>query len=172
MTQLARLKPYNERKGHLARVYMIDGARFYEERGWYEVTDDMADQLRELHQDHYNLDSEYLFDVVSPEDAQKIDERETKAQQNARATARQPAEVGGIRRRSPVNNAGPDSEEILGGDTTLRTRGGDTTTADLLKPVGDGDADEDVGRLTDIGRRDRAERGEDAAGEPKHRRKK
>lgn len=161
-TFLVRLKPYNEKKGHRTRVYMVDGLRFYEERGWYEVTPAIADSLRELRQDHYDLETPYLFDVVTPDQAEKIDEREALGKIEAKASARRPEKLPRTRVAQvlPANNAGP-LDEITGGDTT---------TADILGRSAtvndDEDAVDDSGRLTSVGRV------EGAAPGPKTRRRK
>ena len=91
MPFLARLKPLNERKGHKVKLYMIAGARFYVERGWYEVDDALADKLRDLHQDHYDLESPMLFDVCTEEEALRLEQSERAAAATARATVAQPA---------------------------------------------------------------------------------
>lgn len=88
---LARLKPLNERKGHKVKLYMIAGLRFYVERGWYEVSDEIAEKLRGLHQDHYDLESPLLFDVVTPAEAETMERSERAAAATTRATVQQPA---------------------------------------------------------------------------------
>lgn len=108
MALLARLKPYNVRKGHTTRIYSIDGTRFYEERGWYEVSDDLGDKLRDLHQDHYDLDSPDLFDVCTQEEAEELERREAK-QVEVKSTARRPVNVTG--RRSAAAVSGRESRE-------------------------------------------------------------
>ena len=178
MSLLARLKPFNERKGHLARTYTIDGNRFFVERGWYEVPDDLGLKLRDLHQDHYNPDSPFLFDVCTPSQAQALDDKEN-AVVETKASARRPARIERSRsgERLPINNAG----EGEGGDTTTgdvarrpqpsgerlpinnagEGEGGDTTTGDvaarpaMLDPDPDGkelDEDDDEGRALEVGR--------------------
>lgn len=159
MTQLARLKPYNERKGYLTRIYSIDSQRFLSEKGWYEVSDTLAEKLKDLHQDHYNEESPLLFDVASEEEAEKIDQKETETEVAARATARSPQK---LRTRQstqvwPANNAG--------GVAGLPTGTGDLTTVDLtagrvLDTPGIDHQDEDEFH-TDLGR----------TGEPKTRKK-
>lgn len=126
MTTLARLKPHNAKKGHTTRVYMIAGRRFLEDKGWYEVPDALASALKDLHQNHYDDESPFLFDVASEEDAEKLDLKEEEARQNARASARNPQRFKGKQRTQvyPTNNAGglaglPDS----------------FSTADLYNPI-------------------------------------
>lgn len=129
MTLLARLKPYNEKRNQLTRTYMIDGARFYVDRGWYEVPDALGEKLRDLHQDHYDPDSPFLFDVGTPEEAQAIEDRETRqAEEALRATARNPAILGEGRRRSTAIAAANAQKLSNQGEPG---RGGDVTTAEF-----------------------------------------
>ena len=146
MTMLVRLKPYNERKGHKTRVYMIGGERFVQSRNWYEVPDDFAAKLKDLHQDHYDEDSADLFDVVTQEEADKIDAKEAEALVNAKATARQPQKLRNRARVPQVtNNAG--SIDSVSGDLTSAELNAPTLDAE---PEAEPDAEEftsDVGRV-------------------------
>lgn len=156
MTLLARLKPFNEKKGYLTKIYMIDGYRFLADKGWYEVTDEFGATLKELHQSHYDEESPLLFDVASPDDAEKLEEKEKQAAIDAKSTARQPQKFTGKQRTQalPVNNAGG-----------IAGIPGDLTTEDLYKPIhgnapvgGPGPASDpesdqnDADALSDIGR--------------------
>lgn len=162
---LARLKPFNEKKGYRTRTYMIDGARFYVERGWYEVPVSLGEKLKELHQDHYDEDSPALFDVATQKEAEAIDRREKQAVINAKASARRPAQV--VRTRLPI---GPLPTNNTGGIEAL-PEGGDFTTEDisssdsedgetgeeqkLLDPNPDGSGDDEEpndGRIKEIGK--------------------
>lgn len=147
MPFLVRLKPFNEKKGYLVRVYMIEGIRFHEERGWYEVDDALAEKLRELHQDHYDEDSPILFDVCTAKQAEKLDAKAAEVEE-VKASARKPAQV--ARSRSlEATQAGPST-------------GGDMTSADIKtqpKPAApepeeeaDDGGDPDEGRHAEIGR--------------------
>lgn len=145
--KLVRLKPVNEkteRKGYKVRIYSIFGLRFLEERGWYEVSEDIAAQLAELHQEHYDLDSPDLFDVCTPEEAAAIDEKEAEAEAIARSTARKPSQP--IRTRTASSGSG--------GGT------GDMSTADIapdraaLNPPDEDDDDDGGGRIAGLGRVD------------------
>lgn len=149
MTLLARLKPFSERKGYLTRIYSIDGYRFYAERGWYEVSDALGEKLKELHQQHYDEESPYLFDVATEEDATKIDEKESEAVAAAKATARAPQK---LRNRAtqvwPVNNAGGiDGLPETGDLTTLDINAG--KVLDTPPVVSDDESSEtsDIGRV-------------------------
>jgi hypothetical protein len=140
MPYLARLKPLNERKGYKVRVYMFEGARFMVERGWYEVPDDLAVKLRLLHQEHYDLDSPMLFDVCTPEEAERLEESERRVAHTERATVSRPASV----QRATT--------------TTTESSGGDLTSADLkqpatmIDPADEDDEVEDEGRVTEVGK--------------------
>jgi hypothetical protein len=128
MTLLARLKPYNERKGHLTRTYMIDGSRFFVDRGWYEVPDALGEKLRDLHQDHHNEDSPFLFDVGTQAEAERLEQREVEAE--TKATARRPATASGGRRAVAQPSPWPSIPS-----SNSETQG-DITTADIAaKPV-------------------------------------
>lgn len=150
MALLARLKPYNERKGHLTRTYMIDGARFFVDRGWYQVSEDLGAKLRTLHQDHYDEDSPLLFDVCTPAEAEKLERAEQK-QVEEKATPRRPAQVVTRSSRAQVASA-----------TASGNESGDLTSADLksppamLDPDPDGkeleEPDADEGRAVEVGR--------------------
>lgn len=149
MALLARLKPYNVKKGHLTRIYMIDSARFYEERGWYEVPDDLGEKLRGLHQDHYDEDSPDLFDVCTPEQAEALEARELKAVE-VKATAKKALKIPSTRFQDRVREL-----------TTPRDESGDLTSdelkptpATMIDPADDDDdkPDEDEGRAVEVGR--------------------
>lgn len=146
MALLARLKPYNIKKGHLTRIYMIDSARFYEERGWYEVPEDLGGKLRELHQDHYDLDSPFLFDVCTEAEAEALEQREAKVIE-IKSTPKRPSTI--QERVARINSR--DSGES-----------GDLTSAELnapppkmIDPADDDEdekTDEDEGRAVEVGR--------------------
>lgn len=146
MTLLARLKPYNEKKNQLTRTYMIDGARFYEDRGWYEVDDALGEKLRDLHQDHYDEDSPFLFDVATPEEAERLEQKEAKQQaEQLRATSRNPALLGEGRRRVQAQNAAKLSNQGEPGG------GGDLTTAEFSANRGPRVRPTEPGPITNAG---------------------
>ena len=89
--KLARLKPYNEKRGHVVRIYMIAGLRFDVDRGWYEVDDALAEELSKLTQNYDDPESPELFDVVTKEKAEQMEQAEADAEERAKATARRPA---------------------------------------------------------------------------------
>ena len=65
--------------------YMFQGHRFDASGGWYEVPAGTAQQLRELHQDHYDPDSPLIFDVVTRDQAEKLEESERIEEEHASA---------------------------------------------------------------------------------------
>ena len=78
-TLLARLKPYNPRRGHVLRSYTYAGIRFREERGWLRVEKPVADYLRTVHQLPGNPYSPLAFDVCTDDEARALDAAETEA---------------------------------------------------------------------------------------------
>ncbi len=87
--QLVRLKPYNPNRGHKLRRFMTDGIRFDNSKGWYRVSQAMADKLSKIHQDYYDMDSPLAFDVRTQEEALELEERES-MEKERRAAASQP----------------------------------------------------------------------------------
>lgn len=76
MTMLARLKPYNKKKGCLIRRFTVFGVRFQEERGWYKVDDEVAAYLQTVHQDNNDPDSTMAFDVCTQDEAEAMESEE------------------------------------------------------------------------------------------------
>ncbi len=79
--KFARIKPRRlNPKAHKIKTYTVFGIKFQEERGWYEVDDDVAEYLKTIKQTAEGPDSQYSangFDVVDTlEAAQAMDERE------------------------------------------------------------------------------------------------
>lgn len=147
MSMLVRLKPLSERKGHKVQIYTFAGLRFYERQGWYEVEDGIAEQLRNLHQDHYDEETPDLFDVCTREEAQKLDEKERQAAE--RSGVANPAQAVRTRVQKPASTR-RDAESS-----------GDMSTEDLdaqreaqLNPPDDEEDGEPAheGRLAGIGR--------------------
>lgn len=55
MSKLVRLYPYNKRRGWLIRTYLdpalgVRGMKFVGKRGWYEVSDEVAEELADARQ--------------------------------------------------------------------------------------------------------------------------
>ncbi len=84
-----RIKPYNEKKGHRIRRYSVMGVRFEEEMGWYKVPKTVAVQdgrlfnfetyLKQVRVDPDNEDSPLAFDVMTENEARKLDASEKRA---------------------------------------------------------------------------------------------
>lgn len=75
-----RLKPYNQKRGHLTRRHMVYGMRFDESAGWYEVSKAIADKLRGMTRDD-DKDLPELFDVCTIEEARVMERAEKVAAQ-------------------------------------------------------------------------------------------
>lgn len=160
MALLARLKPYNEKKRHLTRVYTIEGARFFGERGWYEVSDALAEKLKVLHQDYHDDDSPMLFDVCTPEQAEKIEEKESEVVET-KASARRPAQAEIRQRVQRLTN--PSESGDMTSDDVKTPKAAEPVNAEpegkeqqMLDPDPEGkelsEDDEDEGRAVAVGR--------------------
>lgn len=152
MALLARLKPFNERKGHLTRTYMVEGARFFVDRGWYEVTNDFGSKLKLLHQDHYDLDSPLLFDVCTAKEAEELEENERKVVE-VKATPRQPAKA---LTRGETNKLQARVRELTSPESGDLTSADVTTPPAMLDPDPEGkeldDSVAEEGRAVEVGR--------------------
>jgi hypothetical protein len=73
---LVRLKPYDQRRGHVLRRYTYAGIKFHEERGWYRVSKEVAGYLKTVHQLPGDTYTPTAFDICTPEEARLIDARE------------------------------------------------------------------------------------------------
>jgi len=112
MAKLVRLKPYDPKKGHVIQRYTAFSIRFEERRGWYKVSDEVANYLSTVHQVPTDEDSPLAFDVCSEEEAQRIEAVEKrKAEERARA-----------------------AEPNVAQPYDVSTKGGDLTTVDLPQP--------------------------------------
>lgn len=112
MSQLSeyrvRLKPYDPKKGHKIRQYMVFGIRFEESKGWYRVPAvfirynnenepesqiDVVDYLRQVRQDNDDPDSPLAFDVCTPAEAKALDDAVKAAKARAVASAENPRPI-------------------------------------------------------------------------------
>lgn len=82
---LVRLKPYEPRRGHVLRRYVVNGVKFHEERGWYRVGKELADYLRTVRQVEHDPYAQPAFDVCTEEEAKATDVREQVEAQTKRA---------------------------------------------------------------------------------------
>ena len=74
-TVLARIHPSLPRD---QQVFLDLGLVFRRERGWYEVSSELAERLRRERLDPYSPTSPLLFEVVDQESAEAIEEAEKK----------------------------------------------------------------------------------------------
>lgn len=94
MPKLVRLKPYEPKKGHVLQRYTAFSIRFEERRGWYKVSDEVANYLASVHQTPGDEDSPLAFDVCSEDEAQRMEAAEKKkAEDKARAAEPNVTEV-------------------------------------------------------------------------------
>lgn len=162
MALLARLKPLNERKGHRVRIYMYEGARFYVDRGWYEVDEALAEKLRDLHQDYDDPDSPDLFDVCTREEAERLEQAEIDREASERASVARPAKVVNVRqtlgRRVPIEKDPYEGNDLTSAE--VRAGGGSKPQQEMIDPEPDAldDLDKDdadsksKGRALEVGR--------------------
>jgi hypothetical protein len=133
---LVRLRP--DKRGQFAtKRYMTAGMMFTSEKGWYEVSAARAEELKQLHL-HDDPDQPPLFDVVTADEAKKIDEKALILEE--RAPANRPHRVVDRAERTGVTSRG-----LSAAPTT-----GQMTTADLPRrpvPAYEGGARDDVGVL-------------------------
>lgn len=88
MAMLVRVKPFDLKKGHLIRRYTAFSTRFDEKRGWYRVSEDVAQYLSTVHQVSGDEDSPLVFDVCTEEQAREIEAAERRrAEERAQAGA-------------------------------------------------------------------------------------
>lgn len=105
------------------RVYLHgpSGKRFEEKRGWYRVDAKLAEYLADVLQIEGDTDSPKAFDICTPAEAAKIDEREKKIRiaraQSDDANDLTTSDLRGSRRRSAA------SAEEPAGDRYASSRG-------------------------------------------------
>ena len=103
MSMLVRLKPLNPRRGVFCRRYMFRGFRFDVTLGWYEVSDDLAAELKNLTQHDSDPEGVRLFDVMTREEAKAEDEKErVKTPGKSSADAPRAVDIAQARRRDRV----------------------------------------------------------------------
>lgn len=82
---LARLRPFDLRRGHRLRRYTYRGVRFQEGRGWYAVEPQVAVYLRSVRQVPSDPYSPLAFDVMTETDAKVTDDEESARAEPKRA---------------------------------------------------------------------------------------
>lgn len=128
---LARLKPFAPGKGHLLKTYSIHGYIFRVERGWYEVDESIARYLSTVRNGD-SSDAQLAFDVMTTEEAQALDQREKRSQQEraeaispirsqkvgrtAAAAAAHAAAVGALTTADLPGNQRADTTDALEGE--------------------------------------------------------
>jgi hypothetical protein len=125
-TLLARLKPYNPRRGHVLRSYTILGVRFKVERGWYEIDATLAARLRTIRQRSNDADSPDAFDVMTKEEAVALEQREQEIE-DKRAAPNKPTRVRAARAapKAADDDAGALTTRDLPGSDDAEDGGGD-----------------------------------------------
>jgi hypothetical protein len=75
-TLLVRLKRRDPRRAHVLRRFTYKGARFEEGKGWYQVSEEVGDHLRNVRQRAGDEHSPLAFEVCTAAEARAIDEKE------------------------------------------------------------------------------------------------
>jgi len=70
--QYIRIHPHNPQKGFKVKRFGYRGMRFSVEKGWYQVTDEFAEEVKDFTQNLNDPDSKPLFQVASEEEARKL----------------------------------------------------------------------------------------------------
>jgi len=142
---LARLKPYNPRRGNIIRRFSVFGIKFREAKGWYKVPDEVAAYLRTVCVDNNDPESAPAFDVCTEAEARAMDKKaRLAALKKGQAhepvdvaidmtdqAVREREELGGMRAR--VEPVGSIASLDMEADDELPAPN-DLTTDDLPKP--------------------------------------
>lgn len=133
-----RIKPYDPKRGHRLRVFIHGptGKRFDEKKGWYRVPRHVAMQLAEIHVNEADDRSPFAFDVMSAEEAKRVDQVEKKIAEK-RALAEEPNDLGtkDLHRR-PADHP----QEVPPDDRHAATRGArPERTPRSMRPAGASD---------------------------------
>lgn len=159
MSKFVRLKPYNPRKGFVTQrhargeLFFIGGVR----PNWYEVDDEVAEELKEDKQFHNDPDSKPLFDIMSKEEKEQVaaeEQHQVLAQLGAVGqtvlmpdSMKDPKTVDLTSKEEKQAEASVEEKQADGRSSAIpqprktrksKTRGGAVTTGDLK---GDGDGD-------------------------------
>ncbi len=70
--QYIRLHPFNPQKGFKVKRFGYRGMRFQSEKGWYQVTDEFAEEIKDFTQTLTDPDSKPLFQIASEVEAKKL----------------------------------------------------------------------------------------------------
>lgn len=128
--RFVRLKPYNPKRGIKVRRYHIGGVLFREDRGWHLVKDQaLLEKLEGLTQDRNDPDSPLLFDIVTREEAEAIDEKDSNAQR-LRGHSGNATRIEGSRKRAVTVTTRDDKSRIVAPVAPMGTDVADITTND------------------------------------------
>ena len=87
-TKYVRLKRYDPKHGIVLKQYWYKGIKFLESEGWYVVSDEVANYLKEnTRQRASDPQSSEAFEICTEKEAQEIDDKE-----NLESKPRRPAE--------------------------------------------------------------------------------
>ncbi len=114
-TLLARLKPFNPKRGHVLKTYTCRGVTIRHDRGWHEVPKALGEYLKTVTSVPRNEDSPLAFEVCTHAEAAERDENEV-ASKNTVAPAASPVRSHSVGR---------------GGKVSALSASGTMTTADL-----------------------------------------
>jgi hypothetical protein len=116
---LARIKPYNPKRGLLKqKYYTFFGFNFSEAKGWCRIPSkivhggksfDVEAYLRAVRNNEDDPDSKLVFDVCTIKQAREIDAKETREKEQ-RANADKADRLGGIDRPVDMRGAGHPDE--------------------------------------------------------------
>jgi hypothetical protein len=81
---LVRIKPRDPHRDHVLRRFVYRGIRFEEGKGWYQVSQEVGEYLRDTRQRANDLRSPLAFDVCTEVEATELDKQETEANKPAR----------------------------------------------------------------------------------------
>ena len=153
-TMLVRIHPITKAKAPKLHRYTYRSQRFDLARGWYEVSRELAEELRKINMDHYDPDSPPAFDVATHEEAQTIDENEAKRIERASAT-RPNITRAEARRRQRQSFGGAVTTRDLARMKAARQEDPDPDGDELLDPDGNADVDDlnEPGLNQTVGRR-------------------
>lgn len=76
-TMLARIKPFNPKRGNKVRTYTVYGIKFLEEKGWYRVNAKVAAYLEKVTRDG-DPEGVEIFDVCTEEEAIALEAKDRK----------------------------------------------------------------------------------------------
>lgn len=126
-----RIKRYNPKRGFRKQRFTVFGMKFVEENNWYKVRTsvvfdgekrDLKTYLENVLQDDDDPDSEYVFDVVSEAEAERINKREEEAERRKHYNLRtnRPTDMTTSRRKRSANEAGDLTTEDVNGKPSRR----------------------------------------------------